>query len=318
MMRYEKKVTILGGSLILLLAIWAAGIVFSPEKRAARSESRSLLSGKIEDAAAIDIGISKVSLAKEGSSWFLVDGTAKLPAQESRIKSFLEAAQSVKRLRPMAKSKDAWKSFELDEGKAKPVLVRDAKGKAIADFSLGGYGPTGAEVYLRMGGSDSAYAADSAFASYVTSGRKSWLDLRVMPTIPENDVEALAVKSSIALDGAGKPQLNLDYAIRRGKDGWSGIAGNIDSVAVSSLLRALLNLEGEDIETSPPAQAFTPVSARFEISLGNGGSKVVEVGGQAGDGRFYLRLAGSNYVYAVSAYGIRNALKKPADLLVKK
>jgi hypothetical protein len=319
MMRYERKVAILGGSLAALLAIWGAGAIFSPERNAARAESRKLLLGKAEDAASLELGSPKLSLAKEGGAWYLLEGGAKLPAQESRIKSFLEALAAVKSLKPMAKTQEAWKSLELDEGKAKPVLVKDGKGKAMADFAIGGFGPTGGEVYLRLAGSEASFSAEGSFASYAASSRASWLDLRVLPgPLPESDVEALALKAGIALDGVAKPKLVLEYGLRRQPNGWAGVPGLIDPVAVSALLRSLLNLEGEDMVAAPPAGAFSPVAARIELSLGNGGSKVLEVGAQAGEGRFYIRLAGRPYVYTVSAYGLRNALKAPADLLVKK
>ena len=320
MMRYERKVALLSGVLALLLAIWGAGELFSPERLAARAESKRLIAGQPGDVAALDIGIEpgKLSLVKEDDSWLLVEGGAKLPAQASRVGSFLDAVSAVRRLRPVGKSKDAWKGLDLEEGKAKPVLVRDAKGRALADFAVGGYGPTGAEVFVRLAGSEASYAVDTGIASYVASDRRSWLDLRVVPgPLPESDVEAVAVRASIALDGAGKPPLVVDYALRRDKEGWSGVAG-ADPVAVSALVRSALNLEGEDIVAAPPASAFSPVSARVELSLGNGGSKVLEVGAPAGEGRFYLRLAGNPQVYAVSAYGLRNILRRPAELVARK
>jgi hypothetical protein len=318
MMRYEKKVAWLSGALAALLLVWGAGMVFSPERSAARSESKKLLSAKAEEVASISIG--PLSLAKESGSWFLDEGGAKLPVQEARVKSFLETASKAARLKPMAKTKAAWASFGLDEGKAIAVLVKDGKGKTLADFAVGGYAAAAGEVYLRLAGSEASYSVDGSIASYARGERSSWLDLRVVPgPLPESDVEGISVKASIALDGAGKPPLAADYSLKRGKDGtWGGLPGTIDGVAVSTLLRSVLNIEGEDIVAAPPATSFTPVAARIELSLGNGGNKVIEVGTAAGDGRFYLRLAGGKYVYAVSSYGLRNALKKPQDLVAKK
>jgi hypothetical protein len=279
MMRYEKKVALLGGSLACLLVLWGAGMLFSPERRAARSQSETLIAGKLEDVAAIELGSPRIRLAKESGAWFLVEGGVKLPVQGPRVGSFLEAVAAVKRLKPAAKSKDAWKNLELDEGRAKPVLIRDGRGVTVGDFALGGYGPTGGEVYLRIAGSDAAYAAEGSFAHYVTATRNSWLDLRVIPgPVPETDVESISAKASVELDGAGKAPLSLNYSIRRSGEGWEGIAGAIDPSAVSTMLRSLLAIEGEDVLASPPASAFTPVAARIELSLGNGGSRVLEVG----------------------------------------
>ncbi|MDP3176301.1 MAG: DUF4340 domain-containing protein, partial [Spirochaetaceae bacterium] len=180
MMRYERKVTVLGAVLGGLLFIWAAGLVFSPERMAARSESIRLVAGKTADAASILISsTSDLSLAKDGNIWYLMDNGAKLPAQTKRIESFLEALAAVNRLKPMARSKDAWKDFGLEEGKAKRLVVKDASGKTLCEIAVGEYGTTGAEVYLRRAGSDESYTADSAISSYLGYGRTSWLDLRV-------------------------------------------------------------------------------------------------------------------------------------------
>lgn len=318
MMRFEKKVAILGGALGALLLLWVAGAIFSPERRAARSQSDSLIAGKAADAASIELGAPRLRLVKESGAWFLEEGGAKLPAQASRVESFIKAVAEINRLKPVARSKDAWKNLELDEATAKPVLIKDGKGVAICDFVMGGYAPAGGDVYVRAAGSDASFAVAGSFAQYVSASRTTWLDLRVLGgSIPETDVEALSLKASLALDGADKPPVSLDYSLRRKAEGWEGIAGTIDPQAVSSLLRAVLAIEGVDIVASPPASAFTPVKGRIEISLGNGVSRVLEVGSDAGDGRFHLRVAGGGYVYAVSAYSLRNAFKAPAELLVK-
>jgi len=318
MIRYEKKVAILGASLIGLLALWAAGTLFAPERRAARAQSEKLLEGKLEDVASIELGSPKLSLVKESGAWFLAEGGAKLPVKAERVASFLETLAEPRRLKPAAKSKEAWKNLELDEGRAKPVLIRDGRGAAVGDFALGGYGPTGGEVYMRRAGSDIAYAVDGSFAHYVSATRSSWLDLRVLPgPFPETDVEAISVQASVKLDGEGKAPLALNYSLRRKGEGWEGLDGALDTAAVSAMLRSILALEGEDIIASPPASAFSPVAGRVELSFGNGVSRVLELGSSAGDGRFHLRLAGGSYVYAASAYSIRTALKEPSALLAK-
>jgi hypothetical protein len=332
-MRHEKKVAVLAGTTALLLVIWTLGLVFSPERVAARAESLKLLQGSPGDAASIEIsGQDRLSFAKEGGAWYLVQGAAptapgaaaaaaqgvRLPADASRMTSFLEAVGGVKRLRPLARSREAWAGFQLDEAKGKRVVVKDGKGRAIADFWVGGYGPTGTEVYLRRSSSDESYAVSSGVASYLGYGRKSWLDLRVLPTFPETDVQSLAFKASIPLDGKGKAPVELQYRITREREGWKGPSGALDAVAAESLVRALIGLQGEDISASPPPSAFTPVSARIDIELGAGTSKVLEVGSAAAEGRYFLRLAGSPLVFEVSAYSLRAILKPLGELVPKK
>ncbi|MGA2548380.1 MAG: DUF4340 domain-containing protein [Rectinemataceae bacterium] len=320
-MRYEKKVIVLSSVLAVLLLIWAAGLVFSPERMAARSESAHLLAGKAGDVASISLkasGGASIELAKSGSAWSLVDGSARLPVQAQRVASFIDELASVSRLRVVARSKDSWAGFQLDDAQAKRASLKDASGKVMADIYVGGYGPTGSEIYLRRADSDLSYSAGSGLAPYLGYGRSTWLDLRVMSGLKEDEVQSFAIKSAIALDGKGKAALSLDYALRRDGKGWKAGAAQIDADAAASLLRSIVTLQGEDYVATPPADAFARVDARIALELGSGKSKVLEVGATAGDNRFYARIAGESLVFTVSSFSLRGALKSLADLAPKK
>jgi hypothetical protein len=337
MMRYEKKVLALAVSLAALLAIWALGIVFSPERVEARSEMGGLLTNKTDAAASIDLGGTEtVSLVKQNDSWFLADASKRFPAQSKRIEDFLKALADVKRLRPLAHSKTAWAGLGLDEGKAKSILVKNAAGFDMADLRVGNYGPTGSEIYIRKTGSDESYAVNASFAAYLGYGRKGWLDLRIMPVLPASDVQSIGVNASLPLDGPRMPALKIDYRLTRSGQGWSGLVGGVEASSAEAMLRSIIAIEGEDYIASPPTDAFEPVSARVELYLGAGGTKVLEVGraiapaskpgapangaspAGAPENRFYARLVGSPYTFAISSYSLRAALKTPAQLLVKK
>jgi hypothetical protein len=319
-MRYEKKVLILSSVLAALLLIWAAGLVFSPERVAARSESAKLISGKTADAASISIvgeGGATIELIKSGAAWELVDGQVKLPVQASRVSGFLDSVVKVTRLRPVAKSKDSWTSYQLDEAQAKKATIKDGAGKTLAEFWVGGYGPTGNEVYLRRSGSDASYTAEGDFASYLGYGRSSWLDLRVFPDLKEADVQSLSLKSGIVLE-KGKSAITLDYSLRRDGKGWKAGAATIDAEGAEALLRSIVATQGEDYVSAPPADGFAKIQARIALELGSGASKVLEVGAASGDSRFLARLAGSPFVFQLSSYSLSSALKSQASLAVKK
>jgi hypothetical protein len=319
-MRYEKKVILLSSILAALLLIWGAGILFSPERVAARSESAHLISGKPADVASIAFkaeGGQAILLAKSGSSWTLSDGQAQLPVQAERVKSFLDDLGAISRLRVVARSKDSWSGFDLDEAKAKRATLKDASGKVLSDVYVGGNGPTGSETYLRRAGSDLSYSAETGISSYFTSARSSWLDLKLLSAIKEADVQSLSIKSSAVLE-KGKPALALDYSLRREGQQWKSGAAAIDGEAVSSLLRSILGLQGEDYAASPPADAFAKVQARVSLELGNGAAKVIEVGSAIGADRFYARVPGTGLVLELSTYSLKSLLKSQADLAAKK
>jgi hypothetical protein len=320
-MRYEKKLIILSSVLVALLLIWAAGLVFSPERVAARSESARLIAGKASEVTSIVLkgsGASSIELAKSGSGWVLVDGAARLPVQAQRVTSFLDALGAVSRLKVVATTKGSWAGFQLDEAQAKRASLKDASGKTLADIYVGGYGPTGSEVYLRREGSDLSYTADASIASYVGYGRSTWLDLRVLGSIKEADVQSLTLSSSIALDGKGKSPVKLDYSLTRDQKGWKAGAAQIDAEAVNALLRSILGLQGEDYVAAPQAEAFAKIDARISLELGAGTSKVLEVGSSAGQDRFYARIAGESLAFTVSTYNLKNVLKSLSDLAPKK
>jgi hypothetical protein len=320
-MRYEKKVIVLSSVLVALLLIWAAGLVFSPERVAARSESAHLLSGKAVEVAWMSLKASdgtSIELAKSGSNWSLVDGAARLPVQAQRVNSFINELVSVSRLRVVARSKDSWAGFQLDEAHAKRASFKDASGKLLADLFIGGYGPTGSEIYLRRADSDLSYSVESGLASYLGNGRSAWLDLRVLAAVKESDVQSFAIKSSMALDGKGKAALLLDYSLHRDGSGWKAGAAQIDTDAVSSLLRSIVSIQGEDYVATPPTDAFAKIGARISLDLGSGQSKILEVGAVAGDNRYYGRISGESLVFTVSSYSLRSVLKSLADLAPKK
>jgi hypothetical protein len=319
-MRYEKKVIVLSSVLVALLLIWGAGILFSPERVAARSESAHLISGKPADVAAIELkveGGATIALAKSGSAWTLADGQVKLPVQAQRVSSFLSDLAAISRLAVVARSKDSWSGFELDDAKAKRATLKDATGKVLADFYLGGYGPTGTESYLRKAGLDVSYSAETGLASYFTGTRSSWLNLKILGAIKEADVQSFSIKSSIVFD-KGKAPLSLDYSLRRDGQGWKSGAAALDAETVSSLLRSLLGLQGEDYVAQVPADAFSKVGVRIGLDLGTGSSKVIEIGSSAGDDRFYGRVAGSGPAFTISTYSLRAVLKSQAELAAKK
>jgi hypothetical protein len=339
-MRYEKKVVVLSSAFAALLVIWALGLVFSPDRAQARSESGRLLSGKAADVAAVSIqepGGAPIELAKSGSSWILSDGSAKFPVQAGRVSSFLDDVAAVSRLHPVARSRESWANLELGDAQAKRASLKDAKGKVLADFYVGGYGPTGSEVYIRRSGSDASYSAETGIASYFTGGRSGWLDLKVMGDLRESDVQSFSVKSDIALDAKAKAHTKLDYELRRDGKGWKlankvGAANSVgdashagaalDAEAASALLRTIVGLQGEDYVSVPPADAFSPILARVDLELGTGKSKVLEVGSKASgaagsDARFYARIA-DGPAFLVSSYSLSSILKNPGDLSARK
>jgi hypothetical protein len=326
-MRYEKKVVVLSSALVALLAIWVLGIVFSPERVAARSESAHLIAGKSSEVASIGISspaTPEIELAKSGAAWELADGSLRFPVRADRVSSFLSDLAAVSRLRLVARSKDSWAGFKLDDAQAKRAVLKDSSGKVLADIFVGGYGPTGSETYLRRSGTDASYLVEAGIASYLGYGRSGWLDLALLAGVKESDVQSVSIKSSIdfpeggkAVGGKGVPATKLDYVLKREAQGWKSGAARIDAEAVAALLRSIVGLAAEDYVAAPPAEAFAKIGAALKLELGTGKSIALEVGGEAGKDRYYARLGDGGRVAVVSAYSLRACLKSLAEISKK-
>jgi hypothetical protein len=324
-MSYRTKVLALSTTLAFLLLVYAAGLVFSPERRQARAEAAGLLAGKPTEAASIELsrreGDSTItlSLSKKAGSWVLLDQGEGLPVQGQRVASFLEALAEVKRLSPRSDGTGDATSFGLAPGQGSGVLVKDSAGKTLADFRVGGYGPTGKESYLSLGGKKTIYAMDAAFGSYLTADRSSWLDLRLFTEPPKiEEVESLALSSKLPVDLSGRPAKPFAWLAKKKDGSWKGSEANLDAPAVEGILRSILKLSGEDIATKPPVEAFATVLGRIELGLSGGRSLVIEIGASAGQQRYYLRSPASPYVYLASAYSLMTIMREEGSLLAKK
>jgi len=339
MMSYRNKVIALSSALAVLLLIYAGGLVFAPERNAARSEAGKLLSGKATDVAAFTIGDTagapSLEFAKDADGWALTEEGQSLPVQSGKIDAFLAALASVSRLSPRSEGKGDLSGFGLGTNAGVRITAKSASGKLLADFVVGDLGPTGKEVYVRPKGTGPVYAAAADFESYVKEGRAGWLDLRVFATpIRIDDVQTIETSAKLSLvtgsaagaagtggaagaKGASAAPIVAEWTASRKEGGWAGKKGPYDTVAVESVLRSIVNLSGQDIVAMPPADAFTNPQGRIELGLGTGGTRAIEIGRDAGNGSCYLRAQGSSFVYLVSAYSLMNAVRPESALATK-
>lgn len=332
MMSYRNKVIALSSALAVLLLVYAGGLVFAPERNAAREEAGKLLSGRTTDVASFTLGgaagAPAMEFVKNADGWALMEEGEALPVQTGKIDAFLAAMAGVSRLSPRSEGKGDLAGFGLGAEAGVRIIAKASSGKVLADFVLGDLGPTGNEAYVRLKGTGPVYAAASDFASYVREGRSGWLDLRVFATpIKIDDVETIRTDARLSL-GAGSASgpsgsaaspapIVAQWSASRKDGGWTGKDGAYDTVAVESVLRSIVNLSGQDIVAMPPADAFASPQGRIELGLGTGGARIIEVGRDAGNGNCYLRAQGSSFVYLVSAYALMNAVR-PESALRKK
>lgn len=318
-MTYRNKVIALSSTLAFLLLVYAAGLLFSPDRLRDRAEAGKLLAGKAADAAELSIAEgpgAPMVFKKASGAWSLEEEGASLPVQSSRIESLLSSLEKVASLSPRSSSRSSWKDFSLDETRARHIVVKGAAGRSLADFYSGSYGPTGSEIYVRLAGKDSVYASAADFGSYLEGGRASWLSRALFKDAKIEDVQSVDYSSSLDLSGAAKGgsaavARSVAWNAVRNGGGWTakGTGGSVKSETVDAVLRSALALEGEDMRAIVPPEAFAKTQASIVMRLGSGKTLSFEVGGAAPDGLFYARSSASPYVYEVSRYSLANVLR---------
>jgi hypothetical protein len=321
-MTYKNKVITLSSTLACLLLVYAAGLLFSPDRLRDRAESGKLLAGKSADAALVSIGSGSsgpVDFKKVSGAWTLEEDGASLPVQSSRVEALLSSLAEVKSLSLRSSSKSSWNDFGLDETRGKRVVVKNTAGKSLADFYAGSYGPTGSQIYVRLAGKDAVYAVSGDFGSYIEGGRASWLSRALFKDGPKpEDVQSVDYGSSLDLSGAVKAKVKaVAWSAVRNGGTWTvraaaGGASNgaaVTGETVDAVLRSALSLEGDDMKAVVQPEAFVKTQASIVMHLGSGKAVSFEVGGAAADGLFYARCSSSPYVYEVSRYSLANVLR---------
>ncbi|HUX36494.1 MAG TPA: DUF4340 domain-containing protein [Rectinemataceae bacterium] len=345
MMRFEDKVKWLSGLLAVLLLTWGLGEFFSPERVASRAETASLLVAKPAEAADIVItgapakGVAPaIHLVRNDGTWQLMDGINALPIRSGRVEALLSSLAKAGRRRPVAQAKEAWQSLGLDEAQATTLKISDAKGRVLLDLVSGNRGPTGSDIYVRLAGSDASYLVNADISSWLVADRGSWLDLRIWKKDLASDaVQAVSVNATIDLSapspaggaargGSALPKPKalarpIAWKFERMADGWKGEQPPPDPVAVESMLRAALNLEGVDIAAQAPAGAFDKIGATITLTLGSGQNRVIEVGAPAGDGRWWVRASEGGQTlplaYQLSSWALGSIVKDGASFVKK-
>jgi|GEM_PF-1383430 len=335
-MTYKNKVIALSSAFAALLLVYAASLIFSPERSLARAETGKIFSGKEADVAEVDLdGIpqgsvpiqqgggqnaEKISMLfkKSGSDWSLEEDGASLPALPARISSLVSAVAKVKSLSPRSGSESSWASFGLAGGSARHVVLKDKAGKVLADFYAGSYSATGSEIYLRLAGKPEVYAADAELGSYLESSRASWLNRALFKNeIKTDDVQSIEFSSTLNLSAltaqnaaAVKAPAPVAYTATRSGSSWTVKGAAVDPQSVAGIVRSGLSLEGDDMFAAAPPEAFEKIPIGIVFHMGDGQSLKLEIGSRAGSsGLYWARSSASPFVFQVSIYGIAGLLR---------
>lgn len=326
MIAYRRKVQILVGINLVLAVAASLGLVFSPAWFGKRAGHRTILAD-IEAVARISLeGTETLELARSGTGWVVMEtgislpaGSSpppemSLPAEAARIRAFLGVLKGMDRLEIVAAGRSSWADLGLAEGQARRVVLYDQHGSQLALLSVGNYDPTGGSSFLRLDSAETVYAGPASLASYLSGGRRSWLDLRIWdrPYAPE-DVQSVVLRGGLDLpDGS---RLEADYRLTRSGSAWVAAQPGmqLDAQKVDSLVRSILSARSEAY-----LQADSMGLPALSISLVLGDGSSLELGIRAGgsEERFAAFSSRRARPFALSAWTIREIVRPLRELLV--
>ncbi len=313
MMTFSRKFSLLVVLNSLLLLLIAGGLFFAPARKQDRSERRTLVSDKVEIMSITIDGSASVKLDKNVSSWILQRGSQRLPADSRKISAFLEAIKAVGRMELVAGNRDAWKDFGLEGQESSRIRLGDAEKKIIADFTVGRNSSASSDVYVAFPGSENAYRASSAFASYLEGGEAAWLDLKLLPALDPKSIESIEFRGVLAFDE--KTIVTTNYSLVRDYEGWKTLGSgalSLDSVKIETMLRSLVSAKGEDFAL--PDTPIGSIAATMSFNLGNGEKALLSVGALGADKRFPVKTADSERLFYVASWALREAFKPLSEL----
>lgn len=271
-------------------------------------------------------GNESLELIKTGGGWSLIEpGTTVpqqgqgseeelLPADAGRIQAFLGILHGMDRLELVSTSRSSWAELGLAEGQAKHVVLYRQDGARLTSLSVGILDGTGNKSYLRLDSGERVYAGPSALASYLSSSRRSWLDLRVWDRgYSPNDVQTLTIRGSLGLpDGT---ILETDYRLTRSGTAWIADQPGmrLDTQKVEGLLRSILAARAEGYQEAD--RQLRPVLSISAI-LGDGSTLDLGILHGPTDERYTALSSRRPKPVILSAWTIRDLVRPLGTLLI--
>lgn len=312
----NRTVAALAGLLAVQLVV-AAGLGFArtglsgPEKQVPLV---ALSSHKVDRITIEGPNKAKVVLAQVKGSWQL-PGLADFPADQTRVKSLVDALGKLTEGLPVATTRDAQTRFKVSDTDFERRVTLSSGGKTIGTV-LFGTSPSMREIHARREGQSGVYSVQ--FASWQMPAQESdWEDKRLLQ-IPVRDIAAIdvaglhivhtedeAAKAGGAKMADAKP---IDAKAAAKQPAWqaSGLAAGetLDQTAAASLAGSLADLEFDHVlEGAPPADdgLASPVLT-LTVTKRSGGNVVYRIG-KSKDGKTYtLKSSSRSEYFAVPSF----------------
>lgn len=314
-MSFRAKVAALGAAFVVLFVLLVVGIVVTPRGASARSSAALLFPGlKPEGARSLQLSgpAGQVTLSKDVAWTMEVDGT-RHPVAPDRVEGLLKLLAAMPRGSLVTRDAKAAESLGLSAAEASRLLVSGAGGETLCDLRVGKQGVSGGS-YLRVGEAAEVFQTGEGLSGYLSTQRSSWLDLRVLPRdVAPDMVMRISVVSVLPLPGAAGPA-RIDYTLLKEKDSSGAMAwafappaGKVDQQAATTLVAALLGLEGADILSSndPARTVLSSPKAVVTVSLNDNRTFVVNLGERTQAAQYPCAVAGAASAFLVPEWRVQ-------------
>jgi hypothetical protein len=301
-MVYKKKLILLSGLTALLALIYAAALIFDPERVNARNAAFVWLDAEGADRADSVVisrqGEEIVSLIRKNGLWFVPAGGIDLPVKQARVEDLFRILSARGAYPLRASSAASHERLGLAEGTASRIIIRGGAGAyPLLDLLVGNQDAAGREIYLRRQGQNEVRSGDARIASYVNGTAGSWYDLRLFSETEAVDVGMVQRLSVDYPGGTAGPPLSLS----RSGTGWTMGSLSADTQRVELYIRSVLDAEGEDFLPAPDSPVFN--EGRITLELGDGTNRIIRCGPLDEEGkRRSAQVTGSPYVYQLAEW----------------
>jgi hypothetical protein len=325
-MGFRMRVLGLSVMLVGLAGLFAAGLLFSPDRVQARARSAPLLPlASPRELSAVELfprGSPPLTLRRRDGGWEAeVDGRI-FPASAERAEALASLLAGLRR-GPLV-STDPARNAELGlaENIAGLLVLHRAAGKPAVSLLVGARAPSGEQDYLMLKGQPAAYLVQGNLSVLLAQDRSYWLDLYLFPDeVQGATIGRIMVKGSIP-SRPGARSLQASYTLVRAakNGGWSiqGEPGTVDASAAEAMADALARLEGDELLEAMPGAPRTPatVSLKVEVQTLEGMSYSIQA---ARDGsRLQVRTSWSLWTYLVNPLLLARAVRPASELLARR
>jgi len=264
-----------------------------------------------------------IEFKKTGEEWEILYAGKIFEPDKSKLDQLITAFIDLRKTKVVSSQRANWPNFGLDDEQALHLVLRYADNSVAVDCYLGKGATTSSSQYLRLANAEEVLQVDNRL-SYVTS-LKSWVKLRLFPEgITVESVKRIDVKAAMSFESREGNLIpvkrNVSFALvntgekKEEKIVWQ-VEGKsqlpISSDKVSNLINSFQGFYADDVVVDPASEGLgldqSPLGT-VSLTLSDGKSYSFELlqASNKEKGKYFVRSAGSKYVYTSTDWGVRN------------